>query len=92
MARHKILDMEKRRDRPRRYAGYLCTLANGQKVHAWVSADELDVEFHGIDVKTVCKLAVERAAEKDIAAGEVLVPRSLLIEVEQQEQMSGRAR
>ena len=92
MARHKILDMEKRRDRSRRYAGYLCTLANGQKVHAWVSADELDVEFHGIDLKAACKLAVERAAEKDLVAGEVLVPRALLIEVEQQEHAGGRIR
>jgi hypothetical protein len=51
-------------------------------VHAWVSADELDIEFHGIDLKAVCKLAVERAAEKDIAAGEMLVPRALLVEIE----------
>ncbi len=92
MARLKILDMEKKRDRARRYAGYLCTLANGQKIHAWVSTDELDVEFHGIDVKAVCKLAVERASEKDLAAGEVLVPRALLIEVEQQEHTGGRVR
>jgi hypothetical protein len=90
MARHKILDMEKRRDRARRYSGYLCTLGGGRKVHAWVSADELDIEFHGIDLKAVCKLAVERASDKDIEAGEVLVPRALLVEVEAQEHIGGR--
>jgi len=90
MARQKVLDMEKRRDRVRRYAGYLCTLASGKKVHAWVSTDELEIEFHGIDLKAVCKLAVERASEKDLTAGEMIVPRSLLTEVEQQERAGGR--
>lgn len=90
MARQKVLDMEKRRDRARRYAGYLCTLAGGKQVHAWVSTDELELEFHGIDLKTVCKLAVERAPEKDLAVGEVIVPRTLLIEVEKQEHAGGR--
>lgn len=84
MARQKVLDMEKKRDRARRYAGYLCTLAGDKKVHVWVSTDELDLEFHGIDLKAVCKLAVERASEKDIAVGEVIVPRTLLVEVEAQ--------
>jgi hypothetical protein len=92
MARHKVLDMEKKRDRARRYSGYLCTLNGGRQVYAWVSSDELDIEFHGIDLKAVCKLAVERAAEKDIAAGEVLVPRSLLVEVETLEQSGARGR
>lgn len=90
MARQKVIDMEKKRDRARRYAGYLCTLANGKKVHVWVSADELDLEFHGIDLKAVCKLAVERASEKDLAAGEVIAPRALLVEVESQEHAGGR--
>jgi hypothetical protein len=90
MARQKVLDMERKRDRARRYAGYLCTLASGKKAHAWVSTDELELEFHGIDLKAVCKLAVERASEKDLAAGEVIVPRSLLIEVEKQEHSGGR--
>ena len=90
MAKQKVLDMEKKRDRARRYAGYLCTLAGGKKIHAWVSADELEIEFHGIDLKTVCRLAVERASAQDLAAGEVLVPRSLLIEIEKQEHGGGR--
>jgi len=90
VARLKIVDMEKKKDRARRYTGYLCTLGDGKRVHAWVSSDELDLEFHGIDLKAACKLAVERASEKDIAAGEVLVPRSLLIEVESQEHAGGR--
>ena len=90
MAKQKVLDMEKKRDRARRYAGYLCTLAGGKKIHAWVSADEFEIEFHGIDLKTVCRLAVERASEKNLAAGEVLVPRALLIEVEKQEHGGGR--
>jgi len=92
MARHKIADMEKRKDRARRYAGYCCTLDDGRKVNAWVSADDLDIEFHGIDLKAACKLAVERAPETDLTKGEVLVPRSLLIEIETREQISGRGR
>jgi hypothetical protein len=92
MARHKIVDMEKKKDRSRRYAGYRCTLDDGRSVHAWVSADDLDIEFHGLDLKTACKLAVERASEKDLASGEVIVPRPLLIEVEAREQAGGRGR
>jgi hypothetical protein len=65
-------------------------LAGGKKIHAWVSTDELELEFHGIDLKTACKLAVERASEKDLAAGELIVPRALLIEVEKQEHGGGR--
>ena len=90
MARLKILDMEKKKDRARRYTGYVCTLNGGKKVSAWVSTDELDLEFHGIDLKAVCRLAIERAAEKDIAAGEVIVPRSLLMEIETKEHAGGR--
>jgi len=90
MARQKVLDMEKKRDRARRYAGYLCTLAGGRKVHAWVSTDELEIEFHGVDLKAVCKLAVERAAEKDLTAGEVIIPRTLLVEIEAREHAGGR--
>ena len=90
MARRKVVDMERKRDRGRRYAGYRCTLADGRSVEAWVSADDLDIEFHGIDLKTVCKLAVERAAESEITAGEVLVPRTLLVEVEERQQTGGR--
>jgi len=92
MARHKIVDMERKKDRARRYAGYLCTLNDGRRVHAWVSADDLDLEFHGLDLKAVCKLAVERTPEKDLASGEVIVPRALLIEVEAREHTSGRGR
>jgi hypothetical protein len=92
MGRHKIVDMERKKDRARRYTGYLCTLDDGRGVHAWVSTDDLDLEFHGIDLKTVCKLAVERAPEKDLAGGEIIAPRSLLIEVEAREHIGGRGR
>ncbi len=92
MARHKIVDMERKKDRARRYAGYRCILEDGRSVHAWVSTDDLDLEFHGIDLKAACKLAVERAPEKDLASGEVIVPRTLLIEVEARERASGRGR
>jgi hypothetical protein len=92
MARHKIIDMEKKKDRARRYAGYRCVLDDGRSVHAWVSSDDLDIEFHGLDLKTACKLAVERAPEKDLESGEVIVSRSLLIEVETREHISGRGR
>ncbi len=92
MARHKIIDMERRKDRARRYAGYRCTLDDGRGVLAWVSADDLDLEFHGLDLKAACKLAIERAPEKDLANGEVIVPRSLLIEVETREHTGGRGR
>jgi hypothetical protein len=90
MARHKIVDMEKKKDRARRYAGYRCTLDDGRSVHAWVSADDLDLEFHGLDLKAACKLAVERAPEQDLARGEVIVPRTLLVEVEAREHSGGR--
>jgi len=90
MAKQKVLDMEKQRDRARRYAGYLCTLSGGKKIHAWVSSDELEIEFHGIDLKAVCRLAVERASEKDLITGEIIVPRALLAEVEKQGQVRGR--
>ncbi|MCS6925034.1 MAG: hypothetical protein NZ578_03930 [Candidatus Binatia bacterium] len=92
MARHRVISMEKRKDRVRRYAGYRCTLDNGQTVHAWVAADTLDLEFHGIDLKVACKLAVERASDAALASGEVIVPRQLLIEVETGERSSGRGR
>jgi hypothetical protein len=92
MAKHKIVDMEKKRDKARHYAGYLCTLEDGRRVNAWVSADELEIEFHGIDLKAACKLAIERAAEPNLESGEVLVPRSLLIEVESREHSGGRGR
>jgi hypothetical protein len=92
MARRKIIDMEKKKDRARRYAGYRCVLDDGRSVHAWVSSDDLDIEFHGLDLKTACKLAVERAPEKDLESGEVIVPRSLLIEVETREHPGGRGR
>ena len=92
MAKNKIIDMEKKREPARRYTGYRCTLSGGRTVNAWVSTDELEVEFHGIDLKAVCKLAVERASEADINKGEVLVPRALLIEEESREHASGRGR
>lgn len=92
MARRKIVDMEKKKDRARHYAGYRCTLDDGRSVHAWVLSDDLDIEFHGLDLKAACKLAVERASEQDLAKGELLVPRALLIEVETREQVSGRGR
>ena len=90
MAKHKIVDMERKKDRSRRYSGYRCTLSDGRSIHAWVSADDLDIEFHGIDLKVVCKLAVERASDKDVENGEVIVPRALLIEVETREHVGGR--
>lgn len=89
MVKHKVIDMERKKDRARRYAGYYCTLSDGRHVNAWVSSDELDLEFHGVDLKTVCKLAVERASEATLASGEVIASRALLIEVEQREE-SGR--
>ncbi len=92
MARHKIINMEKKKDRARRYAGYCCTLEDGRRVHAWVAADELDLEFHGLDLKAACKLAVERASEHDLVQGELVVPRALLIEVEARGQAGGRGR
>ena len=92
MARHRIVDMEKKKDRARRYAGYRCTLEDGRSVQAWVSADDLDLEFHGLDLKAACKLAVERTPDKDLASGEVIVSRSLLIEVEAREHTGGRGR
>jgi hypothetical protein len=92
MAKAKIVDMEKKKDRARRYAGYRCVLDDGRSVHAWVSTDDLDLEFHGLDLKAACKLAVERAPEKDLASGEVIVSRQLLIEVETREHTGGRGR
>ena len=89
MTKHKVVDMERKKDRARRYAGYYCTLSDGRHVNSWVSSDELDIEFHGVDLKTVCKLAVERASEATLASGEVIASRALLIEVEQREE-SGR--
>ena len=90
MTKHKVVDMERKKDRARRYAGYYCTLSDGRHVNSWVSSDELDLEFHGVDLKTVCKLAVERASESALASGEIIVPRALLVEVEQREQEGGR--
>lgn len=92
MARHRVIATEKRKDRARRYASYRCTLDNGQTVHAWVSADDLELEFHGLDLKVACKLAVERASDTALASGEVIVSRQLLIEVETRERSSGRGR
>jgi hypothetical protein len=92
MARHKIVDMEKKKDRARGYSGYRCTLNDGRSVNAWVSTDDLDIEFHGIDLKAACKLAVERASESALASGEVIVPRQLLIEVEDREHAGGHGR
>ncbi len=86
MTKHKVVDMERKKDRARRYTGYHCTLSDGRQVNSWVSSDELDLEFHGVDLKTVCKLAVERAAESALASGEVVASRALLIEVEQREE------
>jgi hypothetical protein len=90
MAKQKIADMEKKRDKARRYSGYHCTLSDGRKVDAWITNDELDIEFHGIDLKAACKLAVERASEADLNKGELLVPRALLVEVEAREHTGGR--
>ena len=92
MVRHKIVDMERKKDRARRYAGYHCRLDDGRSVDAWVSTDDLDIEFHGLDLKAVCKRAVERASDKDLLSGEVIVPRALLIEVEAREHAGGRGR
>lgn len=90
MAKQKIVDMEKKRDKARRYSGYHCTLGDGRTVDAWVTNDDLDIEFHGIDLKTACKLAVERASEADLSKGELLVPRPLLVAVETREHSRGR--
>ena len=90
MTKNKIVSMERRKDRARRYTGYHCTLGNGQGVNAWVSSDELDLEFHGINLKVACKLAVERASDNELRSGEVVVARAHLIEVEQRERAGGR--
>jgi hypothetical protein len=90
MAKLRIVDMEKKRDKARRYSGYHCTLSDGRTVDAWVTTDDLEIEFHGIDLKTACKLAVERASEADLKNGELMVPRSLLVAVEAREQAGGR--
>ncbi len=90
MAKQKIIDMEKKRDKARRYSGYHCTLSDGRKVDAWVTTDDLEIEFHGIDLKMACKRAVERASEADLKNGELLVPRALLVEVETREHAGGR--
>ena len=63
---------------------------NGNLISTSVSSDDLDIEFHGLDLKAACKLAVERASEKDLDSGEVIVSRSQLIEVEAREQTGGR--
>ncbi len=90
MTKNKIVSMEQRKDRARRYTGYHCTLGSGQSVNAWVSSDELDLEFHGINLKVACKLAVERASDNELQSGEVVVARAHLIEVEQRERAGGR--
>jgi hypothetical protein len=89
MAKQKIVDMEKKRDKARRYSGYHCTLSDGRTVDAWVTTDDLGIEFHGSDLKTVCTLAVERASETELKSGELLVPRGLLAEVEASEYAGG---
>jgi hypothetical protein len=45
--------MEKKKDRLR-YAGYRM-LDDGRSVHAWVQPTIL-TEFHGLDLKSACKL------------------------------------
>lgn len=87
---NRVINMERKRDRGRRLVGYHCQLKGDQSLHAWVSQDELDLEFHGLDLKKVCRLAAERASAKDIENGEVIASRALLIEVEEKEMNSGR--
>ena len=87
---NRVTDMERKRDRGRRLVGYHCQLKEDQSVQVWVSQDELELEFHGLDLKKVCRLAAERASAKDIENGEVVASRALLIEVEEKEMSGGR--
>jgi hypothetical protein len=89
MAKQKIVDREKKRDKARRYSGDHFTLSDGRTVGAWVTTDDLGIEFHGSDLKTACTLAVERASEAELKSGELLIPRGLLVEVEAREYAGG---
>lgn len=89
---NRVLNMERKRNRAQRAVGYHCTLGDGRSVDIWVSQDELEMEFHGLDLKKVCRLAAERAAAADIEKGAVHVSRDLLIEVEERELIGGRGR
>lgn len=88
---NRVIDMERKRDRGRRLVGYHCHLDGDRSIQAWVSQDELDLEFHGLDIKKVCRLTAERASAKDIDNGEVIAARALLIEIEEKE-LIGRGR
>ena len=87
---NRVTNMDRKRNRPQRAVGYECSLADGQRLQVWVSQDELDLEFHGLDLKKVCRLAAERASARDIEAGQLTVSRELLIEVEERELGGGR--
>ncbi len=89
---NRVLSMERKRNRAQRAVGYHCTLGDERSIAIWVSQDELDLEFHGLDLKKVCRLAAERVSEADIEKGEVHVSRDLLIEVEERELIGGRGR
>ena len=87
---NRVTNMDRKRNRAQRAIGYECSLTDGQRIQIWVSQDELDLEFHGLDLKKVCRLAAERASAHDIEAGQLTVSRDLLVEVEARELGGGR--
>jgi predicted secreted protein len=89
---NRVANMDRKRNRAQRAVGYECLLADGNTINVWVSQDELDMEFHGLDLKKVCRLGAERASAQDIEKGELTVSRELLIEVEERELIGGQRR
>ena len=87
---NRVTNMDRKRNRAGRAVGYECALTDGRRIRVWVSQNELDVEFHGLDLKKVCRLAAERASAHDIEAGQLTVSRALLTEVEARESGHGR--
>lgn len=87
---NRVTNMDRKRNRAQRTVGYACTLADGRRIQVWVSQDELDLEFHGLDLKKVCRLAAERASAHGIETGQLTVSRALLTEAEARESGSGR--
>ena len=89
---NRVANMDRKRNRAQRAVGYECLLADGNTINVWVSQDELDMEFHGLDLKKVCRLGAERASAQDIEKGELTVSLELLVEVEERELIGGQRR
>ena len=89
---NRVANMDRKRNRAQRAVGYECLLADGNTINVWVSQDELDMEFHGLDLKKVCRLGAQHASAQDIKKGELTVSRELLIEVEERELIGGQRR